>query len=52
MDISGGKQGPIDFTGVLSEEQKTGLMIAKNVKMFWLTDEGKAEAEKLLNVKK
>lgn len=52
MDISGGKQGPIDFMNVLNEEQKVGLLIAKNVKMFWLTDEGKTEAEKLLNVKK
>ena len=52
MDISGGKQGPIDFEGILSEEQKVGLLIAKNVKMFWLTDKGKAEAEKFLNVKK
>lgn len=52
MDISGGKQGPIDFENVLSEEQKVGLMIAKNVKMFWLTDKGKPGAEKLLNVKK
>ena len=51
IDISG-SQAPIDFDNVLSKEQKAGLLIAKNIKMFWLTDKGITEAEKLLKVKK